>query len=102
MLLFLFYRDDIDLKELQQKCSPALVVTLVDHHVLAPKDEFLKDNVISIFDHRPVDAAFKRTENIEQVEIQEVGSCSTLIAQEIIKHNENILSEKTATLLYGK
>lgn len=94
------FRDDIDLKELQQN-FPSLAVTLVDHHVLAPKDECLKDNIVAIFDHRPVEKTFKRSEKMEQVEIHDVGSCATLIAQEIINHNQNLLSDKIATLLYG-
>lgn len=95
------FRNDLDLKELQQK-HPTLRVTLVDHHIVAPKDVFLTENIVSIFDHRPIDKSFKKAEHMEQVVIEEVGSCSTLIAREVMQHNERLLSEKTAVLLYGR
>lgn len=74
----------------------------MDHHILASKDDFLKENIVQILDHRPVDISFKRNEKMHQVAIQEVGSCSTIIAQEIFKHNEKLLNEKIAILIYCK
>lgn len=89
------------MKELQEKHSK-LLVTLVDHHVLPPKDKFLEGNIVSIFDHRPIDKDFNKTESIKQIVIQEVGSCTSLITQEILKYNEKLLSEKIAILVYCK
>lgn len=94
------FRDDVDLKALQEKYP--LVVTLVDHHVLAQRDVFLNGNVIAIFDHRPVDKNFKKTEKMEQVTIEDVGSCSTLVAREMFRNNSNLMNQKIATLLYSE
>lgn len=70
--------------------------------MLAEEDEFLKDNVVSIFDHRPIESNFCKPENVKQMRIVQVGSCSTLIAEEITQKNRNILCEKAALLLYSK
>lgn len=96
------FRDTIDLKQLQEKQPDLLLVTLVDHHVLAPKDDFLKTNIVSIFDHRPLDKDFKKNEKLQQFVLQEVGSCSSLISQEIFQNNEKLFNAKVALLIYCK
>lgn len=96
------FRDTIDLKQLQEKQPDLVLVTLVDHHVLAPKDDFLKTNIVRIFDHRPLDKDFKKNEKLQQFVLQEVGSCSSLIAQEIFQNNEKLFNAKVALLIYCK
>lgn len=63
--------------------SPELLniskVILVDHHV--PTLTF--GEIIAIFDHRPLDSKNAQFSCHCKVKIDEVGSCATLIAQEI-------------------
>lgn len=54
---------------------------LVDHHV--PSSIVPTDKIIQIFDHRPVDTNNASFTDSCHVNIQEVGSCATLIADEI-------------------
>lgn len=41
------------------------------------------DNIIQIFDHRPLDSGNVRTSSDCNINIQQVGSCATIIANEI-------------------
>lgn len=93
-------RDQIDLQELQKTC--ALSLSLVDHHVLKKNDMFLKACVKEIFDHRPIDLSSKWDEERVKIRIEEVGSCTTLIADEILKKAPDMLDELLTQLLYGK
>lgn len=77
-------------------------MSLVDHHVLMSGDEFLKNNVVQIRDHRPVDKSIATWASTVDCVIKEVGSCATLIADEIIKTDASLLCKETATLLYCK
>lgn len=72
----------------------------MDHHVLKEEEEYLKNDIIEIFDHRPIDPNYMWDSNKIKLVIEQVGSCSTLIANEIFK-NEEILCESLAWLLYG-
>lgn len=54
---------------------------LVDHHIPSPAVPI--DKVIQIFDHRPLDTRYARTLSNCNINVQEVGSCATLIADEI-------------------
>lgn len=88
---------DIDLKTVIDK----LEVCLVDHHVLNKKNEYLFKYVTQIFDHRPVDTNVNWNKDNVKIRIEQVGSCATLIADEILK-DTNQLTHVLATLLYGK
>lgn len=77
-----------------------LTVSLVDHHVLKAEEEYLKNYVVEIFDHRPIDTNASWDATKIKIVIEQVGSCSTLITNEIFK-NEDILSKSLAWLLYG-
>lgn len=69
---------------------------LVDCHMSK-----LKDHVIYIIDHRPIDKNFKPT-NGSKVIIEEVGSCATLVFREIMKEKYPSEDLKSALkLLYG-
>lgn len=54
---------------------------LVDHHIGTPI--VASDRVVQIFDHRPLDVKNARIANECKLKIQEIGSCGTLIADEI-------------------
>lgn len=54
---------------------------MVDHHIATSITA--SDRVIQIFDHRPLDATNAKIPTECRLKIQEVGSCATLIADEI-------------------
>lgn len=77
-------------------------VSLVDHHILAKNDQVFAGFVDEIFDHRPVDSSYEWGPQV-RVQIEPVGSCCTLIGNEILKSNNlNILTKPLAYLLYRK
>lgn len=57
--------------------------------------------MVQIFDHRPFDADSKWTYQNIKLRIEEVGSCTTLIADEILQTNENFLTKDLAYIIYG-
>lgn len=73
-----FYSDEIPSELLN-----ASRFILVDHHVATSR--VAADRVIEIFDHRPLDVKNAQIPNDCNIKIQEVGSCATLIADEIRK-----------------
>ncbi|VEN59830.1 unnamed protein product [Callosobruchus maculatus] len=91
----LIYRDSLDLNYFKK--SKSLTTTLVDHHVLSSKDDLLKDTVIQIFDHRPIDLTAKWDDSILK-KIEQVGSCATIIAEKLLE--EDFLFKELAWLLY--
>lgn len=54
---------------------------LVDHHVATCPVS--SERIVQIFDHRPLDAKNSHFPSDCQVKISEVGSCATLIADEV-------------------
>merc|ERR1719186_159108 len=74
----LCFRDTLDLEGLGDKVS----VILVDHNALADKDMFLDDKVVGVIDHH-----VKEREG-DNVVIELVGSCATLVAEKIFEENE--------------
>nr|XP_033332147.1 exopolyphosphatase PRUNE1-like [Megalopta genalis] len=95
----LTFRDEIDLKELQKSAASSLDVVLVDHHTLSEGDDFLKDSVIKVIDHRPRDPAWPWP-NID-VCIETVGSCATLVAKRFLVEHLPIINSDIANLLRG-
>lgn len=79
-------------------------MTLVDHHVLANQDKFLKPYVIEILDHRPVSPSesWGKLERGTTMEI--VGSCVTHVARKMLEHQPDLVSgnRNVANLIYGK
>lgn len=73
---------------------------LVDHHLLNNNDALLEETICKIFDHRPVDKGSKWAQHVE-TRIELVGSCATLIADELLKV-EGVLFKELAYLLYCK
>ncbi|XP_069102103.1 uncharacterized protein [Argopecten irradians] len=93
----LTFRDDLDLSDLHS--SKRLTLTLVDHNVMSASDAGLEDAVTMVIDHRPR----QRPEDDKVcVIIDTTGSCSTLIAEELLINNENfVMDHEVAVLLYG-
>jgi nanoRNase/pAp phosphatase (c-di-AMP/oligoRNAs hydrolase) len=92
------FRDSLDLKQLQ--VADKLELTLVDHHVLSPETEFLRMSVVEIIDHHPQDPAWQWPE--QKVTLTNVGSCSTLVANEVVLRCPQLLNHEVALLLYGE
>jgi inorganic pyrophosphatase/exopolyphosphatase len=91
-------RDSINLKELQMACK--LKVTLLDHHVLSPVTEFLHLSVVEVIDHHPQDPAWLWPK--QKVTLKKVGSCCTLVANEVVQRCPWLISPQVAMLLYGE
>lgn len=97
MCVFVF-RDSVDLKQLQ--VAGKLELTLVDHHVLSPENEFLRASVVEVIDHHPQDPAWLWPQ--QKVVLTTVGSCCTLVANEVIQRCPQLISHQVASLLYGE
>ncbi|XP_060083778.1 protein prune homolog 2-like [Ylistrum balloti] len=93
----LTFRDDLDLSHLHScKC---LALTLVDHNVLPATDTALEDAVTMVIDHRPRQ---RPEDGRVQVVMDTVGSCCTLIAEELLVNNDSVVMDhEVALLLYG-
>ncbi|CAB3252193.1 unnamed protein product [Arctia plantaginis] len=77
----LIFRDDHDMQILISRTKTKVV--LVDHHVMANRDQFLIPLVTEIIDHRPLDKSKWPYKADTRSTIQTVGSCATLVAQRI-------------------
>ncbi|KAJ8943921.1 hypothetical protein NQ314_009585 [Rhamnusium bicolor] len=97
-LNFLIYRDQLDFEEILK--TNKLTTTLVDHHILAATEKSLENTVIQIFDHRPVDPSNNWSNKKIDLNIKQVGSCSTLIADKILEVDELFLNKELAYLIY--
>ncbi|KAF2894315.1 hypothetical protein ILUMI_11863, partial [Ignelater luminosus] len=94
----LVFSDDLNLKELQN--SKRLSISLVDHHMLSSDYKFLSMSVTEIFDHRPIDSNAAWDKNKVKIRIEQVGSCCTLIADEILNFQDQILTDNLTLLLH--
>jgi len=92
------FRDGVDLKQLQM--AGKLQLTLVDHHALSPANEFLRTSVVEIIDHHPQDPAWLWSQ--QKVTLTTVGSCCTLVANEVIRRCPQLINRQVAALLYGE
>lgn len=100
MLLELtFDRDQINLQNLQNDAGKRLELILVDHHTLPSEDITLKPSVIAVIDHRPLDPAWSWP-NVS-LNVETVGSCSTLVARNVLQKNPDILDAQLSSLLRG-
>ncbi|KAG0721574.1 Exopolyphosphatase PRUNE1 [Chionoecetes opilio] len=94
----LLFRDEVNLGRLQEGGS--LRMTLVDHHVLPPADARLQAAVVGVLDHRPLEPNAPACEG-GSVIVEQVGSCCTLVAEQVLSRNPALLDPVTASLLYG-
>ncbi|XP_063920417.1 exopolyphosphatase PRUNE1 [Zophobas morio] len=96
----LIFKDQIDYANLLK--TGKLFTSLVDHHVLSSHDKVLEKTVVQIFDHRPInEEEICQGEHIEKTVIKIVGSCATLVANEILSCNPSILFSELSHLLYA-
>lgn len=83
LIFFTFF----DSNELPADLINVSKFVLVDHHVASVSTP--ADKVIQIFDHRPLDINAKIPAECK-VNINEVGSCATLIADEILTKEQSM------------
>ncbi|KAM8920729.1 exopolyphosphatase PRUNE1 [Pelodytes ibericus] len=92
----LTFRDEIDIPALYE--SGQLVLTLVDHNILASGDSLMEDVVAEVVDHH----ALERKPSPDcKVTLELVGSCTTLVAEKIIRGAPSILDLQVVSLLRG-
>lgn len=89
--------DEIDLKVLSEKKNVGVI--LVDHNSLSVEQSYLDSRVVHIIDHHTVDNPEKIANC--KTKIEAVGSCCTLVTEEILQNNEEIMDPQIAMLLYG-
>ena len=77
-------RDDIDFRKLT-----GLQLELVDHHKLIQELEFLSTRIRKIVDHRVLDRSAIFPQSCHS-NIKLVGSCSTLVAEEVMKQGYKV------------
>ncbi|XP_069584864.1 exopolyphosphatase PRUNE1 [Ranitomeya imitator] len=92
----LIFRDEIDLGGLYE--AGQLVLSLVDHNVLPRADSFMEDVVTEVIDHHVVDRSSSRN---CRVTAELVGSCTTLVAEKILREAPHILDPQVASMLRG-
>lgn len=93
----LIFRNELDLT---MKKTSNVMLTLIDHNVLSVNDSNLEGNVISILDHHTLE--WPNPESVKDgVVIDMVGSCATLVTEDILKRLPEILESTVVSLLYG-
>lgn len=89
--------DEIDLKALSK--NENMGVVLVDHNTLSPEQSYLEPRITQVIDHHAVENSEKLSKYKAKIEM--VGSCCTLVAEEIFQTDEKIMDPQIAMLLYG-
>ncbi|XP_057652242.1 exopolyphosphatase PRUNE1-like [Diorhabda carinulata] len=95
----LVYKDQLSFETLMK--TKNVTTSLVDHHVLTESQKILESTVIQIIDHRPLDVNASWNENKVDLIIEQVGSCATLIADQIISTADGLLFREIGYLLYA-
>ncbi|KAK3718987.1 hypothetical protein QZH41_013155 [Actinostola sp. cb2023] len=90
----LTFINEIDLKAM--KDHGKLSVTLVDHNIIPVHQAFLNDVLVEIIDHHkdeiPSSPNYSKT-------IELVGSCSTLVAEKVLRIAPDVLDAQATSLL---
>ena len=92
----LVFLDEIDLNALQDENRLKLV--LIDHNRLAKSQQGLAENVDGILDHHVDEGLYP---NVTRRIIEPVGSSATLIAEQILHQQSDLLDSGLADLLLG-
>lgn len=88
--------DTVDLALFHEK--NLLRLTLVDHNTLSARQAGLAGSVAGIIDHHDDGGLFLQA---EKRIVEPVGSCATLVAEEILSRRPDMLDAGTAKLLLG-
>ena len=73
--------------DFDQLCNAEIM--LVDHHKLIPKYSSLQSKIIEIIDHRQIDPSANFPDGCKTT-IELVGSCSSLVADKLIKEGYKV------------
>lgn len=95
----LLFRDQVDLRRLQR--GPGLRLTLVDHNVLPDADSDLEGAVVEVIDHHKLERVAVKSDTSCPITVEPVGSCTTLVAERVLKKAPELLDAQVGTLLYG-
>jgi len=88
------------LEALHKKCR--LKVTLLDHNEPKKFWKPLTDAVVEVIDHHEDSGIFtKQAQRHVDVEIEKVGSATTLVARRFFRENETLITPAIAMLLLG-
>jgi len=77
-------RDEIEFDKLEK-----VQLVLVDHHKLIEELAFLSPKILTIIDHRQEDPNADIPKECDKI-IQLVGSCATLVSEELLKHGYRV------------
>ncbi len=106
-VIFLFADAGVDMENLAfQDClqpeesnsAGRLELTLIDHNDLTPSQSYLKNAVVEIIDHHVDEKQFL---NIAHRVIEPVGSCATLVAEQILDTAPELLDKHLIKFLFG-
>lgn len=92
----LIYQDDLPAEKLASVSD--LSITLVDRNLSRGMLESFKSKIIRVIDHRELSEDEMYGEGVD-VQIELVGSCSTLVAEKLFVSHTEALDDKLATLL---
>ncbi|XP_076764575.1 exopolyphosphatase PRUNE1-like isoform X1 [Xylocopa sonorina] len=95
----LTFRDEINLEALKKNEEIELQLVLVDHHTLPDEDAYLTDSVVKIIDHRPQDEQWPWSG--KEMDLEIVGSCSTLVARNLLNKHPEVIDSQLSSLLRG-
>ncbi|XP_043241188.1 uncharacterized protein LOC122391398 isoform X2 [Amphibalanus amphitrite] len=90
----LVFRPELDLAALHR--AGRLLITLVDRHRLDGPDAPLQPCVVHVLDHHQPDRPLS-----DDVVIEPVGSCCTLVAERLFQLNRSLIDRTVADLLLG-
>lgn len=82
------------------KSNNRLKLVLVDWNVLPHSNSHLTNSIVQIIDHHKKECSFSHNDPVS-INIQPVGSCSTLIGSNILNEASELLDEKSLLLLMG-
>lgn len=94
----LVYRGEVSFSDLVSKNT--ITASIVDHHIVSKNDEIFTNCITQVFDHRPIDTSQSWDQSKVKIRIEPVGSCCTLIADEVLRIDESLLCKPLAFLLY--
>ncbi|XP_037780034.1 exopolyphosphatase PRUNE1-like isoform X2 [Penaeus monodon] len=94
----LVFRDEINLHDLHEKGN--LQLFLVDHNILPAGDACLESAVCYVIDHHRLERQVGAGR--DEILLEMVGSCATLIAERMLRENRSSLEDERAVrLLHG-
>ncbi|XP_060558083.1 protein prune homolog 2-like [Ruditapes philippinarum] len=92
----LLFKDNVEFGRWQSE--DRLKLTLVDHNVLTGTDVQYEDCVVQVIDHHVLE---RKSDDRVDVKLDFVGSCCTLVAEELLNDPDFELDDTVAQLLYG-